>query len=140
MQRCESAGSNRTSWPSVMPDGYYPSSMFDVLDSVESALSQGSSSLSQASSTKTATFGRSSSELSRLQKEITALELQVFGEHAAETTGSGFGTKFHPYMDSAIAALNGAPMGTSGGLHAVSTEALARGMAKGKAITKSMPA
>jgi hypothetical protein len=113
--------------------------MFDVLDSVESALSQGSATLSQGSSTtpKTASFGRSSSELSRLQQEITALELQVFGASTAAPSGNGTGTNFHDFMDlsssqSAIAALNGTRMAADDAWHVVSTEAIARGKGKGR--------
>merc|ERR1719401_512028 len=115
--------------------------MFDVLDSVESALSEGSTCLSHASSSnsKTASFGRSSSELARLQQEITDLELRVFGTSIGTpgATGNGNGAGFDNFSDlsasqSAMAALLGAPMSEDGTFLTVPSkrEAMAWGKSK----------
>mmetsp|Transcript_116775 Transcript_116775/g.183634 ORF Transcript_116775/g.183634 Transcript_116775/m.183634 type:complete len:602 (+) Transcript_116775:59-1864(+) len=125
IRRSERVSPSRSSWPAVIQDGYYPPSMFDVLDSVESALSKGSS-----TNVQTPSFGTSSSELARLQQEIAALEFQVYGASIAAPAGNSIRTNFHDLIDGI--GISTTPV--------ISTEALARGKGRGKAFTKPMPA
>mmetsp|Transcript_85485 Transcript_85485/g.161067 ORF Transcript_85485/g.161067 Transcript_85485/m.161067 type:complete len:846 (-) Transcript_85485:15-2552(-) len=110
--RGSSMGTARSSWAVCIDDGYYGPAMFDVLDSVESAISLGSSFLSStAASSTSSTHPRRSSlsaarraardstassrggtrgaeDLRRLQRELAELERRVYGPGTTEAASS----------------------------------------------------
>lgn len=121
--RGSSLGTVRSSWATCIDDGYYGAAMFDVLDSVESAISHGSSfdssaagSTSNARSRWTA-LGRKrysakdtvatlhrgahrTDDLRRLQQELEELEHRVYGSGAPDAASSTEATLLGASRDS----------------------------------------